>query len=304
MTRRVPGSPVYQAEKALKPGFASGQDRHEAKAKGTAKRKIFSRSTMETYLTDIADLIEWVRAEYGVKDADQMTSEHARAYLDSLAARNLSGGYLSRKRSAIAKYCQIKYGTRWDLGGTWHSDARPEWAYTAEQAEELIANLRAHARDPKIANVVKLQATAGLRILESVHLRASDIDPAHCMIRVEEDTKGGKVRVVRVDPQHQHFLEDMKTQGEHNDKDRQHVFRDRGKPRHGLDKRASRAVAEACDRLQIICYGMHGFRKMFAQQRYAEYRAQGMSDLEARETLMHELGHNDPKEMDSYLVDS
>jgi len=39
-------------------------------------------------------------------------------------------------------------------------------------------------------------------------------------------------------------------------------------------------------------YNFHGERRAFAQSRYKEYRAQGLSDKETRLRLSSELGHN------------
>lgn len=279
------GSPAYQVTQVLNSVFTPGRSRHEDKQRGQAEGRIYGIGTIRAYVEQCTRFAKWARMEYGVRDIRELTPEMAREYIDRLAAKERAGGYLGQVKAAIGKFSIALHGQKWDLGGTWHSDPRPERAYTLEQARAIEADLRLHARDKQVADVVKLQRIAGLRREEAVRLRGHDIDLERCALRADKGTKGGRPREVQVDPQHLKDLETLKERAaQHSDG---YVFQDR----RGLGKRTERAVEEACKRLGIADQGTHGFRGLFAQQRYQEYRDAGMSDRQARLEVAHELGH-------------
>lgn len=279
------GSTAFQVTQALNAIFAPGESRHAAKESGDADGHIYSIGTMRTYVEDGARFARWAKATHDIHDIRELTPEHAREYLDILGRKGRAGGYLGRVQSAIEKLSAALHGAHWDLGKGWHSDAHPERAYTPNDANALIADLRAHARDPQTADVVQLQVVAGLRVNEAVRLRGQDFDVEGCQLRLERGTKGGRMRAVTVDPAHRVFLQEMCDLGiRHSDG---HVFQGRG----SLAGRTERAVNEACKRLGIEDCGTHGFRKTFAQARYVDYLHDNTDDRTARRQLANDLGH-------------
>ncbi len=279
------GSPPYQVTQALNRIFTPGRSRYQDKATGRAEGRIYGIRTMRTYVEDCSRFAKWARDQYGVRDIRQITPEMARAYLDGLAAKERSGGYIARVKAAIGKLSIALHGQKWELGAGWHSDRRPERSYSPVEAKRIEANIRERGRDKQPADVVGLQRIAGLRREEAVRLRGQDIDPKRCIIRVDKGTKGGRPREVRVDPQHRDYLSSLKERAaQHRDG---HVFQGRA----GLGRRTEDAVRYACQRLGIQDRGTHGFRRMFAQERYRKYREQGLGDREARRELARDLGH-------------
>lgn len=280
------GSPAYQVKNALSRLERFGQSRYEDKQRGIAEGGIYSFSTRQVYQRDCSRFAAWAKKTYGVRDIRNLTPEHAQAYLDSLSSRERSGGYLGRIKAAIGKLSIALHGQKWDLGESWHSDRRPERAYTPDQAKQIEANLREHARDKQAADVVHLQRIAGLRVREAVMLRGQDIDPERCVICLKRGTKGGRTREVRVAAEHRGYLQSLEERAErHRDG---HVFQGRG----SLSKRTENAVSLARRRLNLEdSAGTHGFRKTFARQRYREYREAGLTDRQARWRLAGDLGH-------------
>ena len=202
-----------------------------------------------------------------------------------LAAKNRSGGYLGRIKAAISKLSVALTGESWELGEVWHSQRHPERRYSPENARQIVTNLREHARDPQVAEVACLQVIGGLRHQEAVMLRGKDIDADRCVLHLERGTKSGRPRKVLVDKKCRGYLQALKKRaGLHSDG---HVFQSRGR----LGRRVERAVDEACKRLGIQDQGTHGFRGTFANVRYGEYRAAGLSEREARRMLAVDLGH-------------
>jgi integrase len=50
-----------------------------------------------------------------------------------------------------------------------------------------------------------------------------------------------------------------------------------------------------------IWYGTHGLRYNYAQRKMQEYKAEGLSELEAREKVSYKLGHHRPEIINIYL---
>ena len=290
------GSVAYQVTQALKGIFIPGGSRHQDKARGLAGGRIYSFGTMRAYVETGTRFAKWARSRYGVRDIRKLTPSMAREYVDELATKERSGGYLGKVTAAIGKLSIALEGEKWDLGGGWHSDRRPERAYSDVDAGRIVQDLRERARDPQLGDVAELQQAAGLRRREAVQLRGQDIDPGRGVLRLEKGTKGGKVREVLVATEHKGFLQKLKEcAGNHRDG---HVFQGRG----SLAKRLERAVDGACKRLGIRDQGTHGFRGTFAHRRYAAYRGQGLSDRQARRRLAGDLGHGRIEVTYSYVA--
>jgi integrase len=279
------GSPAFQVTQALNKLFSPGESRHAGKARGQAKHRIFSISTMRTYTEDCTRFAKWARETYGVRDIRKITPDMARAYVDELAARERSGGYLGRVASAIKKLAYALHGEEWDLGRGYHSDRRADRAYAPGQPARIERDMRASARYKQTADVVKLQRIAGLRVDEAVHLRGDEIDVDGCKLHLVKDTKGGRPRTVAVDPKHREYLAGLKRRAESRGDGR--VFHDRG----GLARATDNALRAACKRLGIVCMGTHGFRRTWAREQLAAHKARGLDEHAARLALAHDLGH-------------
>lgn len=279
------GSIPYQINHELKAIFVPGESRHAAKERGNSDEHIYSIGTMRTYTLDCNRFAKWGKKTYGIKDIRELTPEHAREYLDRLGREGRSGGYLGRIASAIKKLALTLHGEKWNLGEGWHSDPHPERAYSPSDAQAIIADLRAHARDPQTANVVQLQIAGGLRVNEAVRLKGKNIDVANCRVHLELGTKGGKVRDVDVDPVYREFLQAVHDLGlNHTDG---FIFQGRG----DLAARTERAINAACERLGIADAGTHGNRKTAAHVRYENYLRDHTDDRTARLKLANDLGH-------------
>ncbi len=292
MTKR--GSIKYQATRVLNGVRRYKVSRHELKRKGDADLFITSIETMKDYCRASVGLALWCKRERAVRDIRQITPAMAEEYVQNLCDRELSGGYIGKVVAAIRKFDRAM---RWmkerpksappllseDLRG-WHSDGRPERAYTPEAAERIIAAIPQHTRDPQTVLVARVQRAFGARIREASKLHGDGIDVEGC--RVTLKGKGGKVRTVGVDARWQGFLAELKERAAgHRDG---YVFQGR----RSMAVRTRNAVRQACRHLGEPCYSTHGFRKCYAQEQYRELRAEGLADKEARLDVSRLLGHN------------
>jgi integrase len=304
------GSIVYQVKDTLQQIFVPGTSRDVLKKRGLAGRRITGSTTMEDYVDVGVKFAEYCEETYDIeRRIGNIKPEMAEEYIQGMRDRELSGGYIGKVKAAIRKLDVAMKERGWrdrdapDLlepGGGWHSDRRPERAYTPQQAKNIIADMRERANDPQTADVAELQRIAGLRISEAVMLRGEDIDIDACTVRAVRGTKGGRPRTVDVDNVYADVLTRLKRKAEeHRDG---HVFRGRGHRGQSLAKRTRGSVRHACERLGIACYGTHGFRKTWAQEQYRQLRMQELDDREARCELAEGLGHGRPQVTYSYVA--
>jgi integrase len=301
-------SVTYQVKEALNHIFSPGDSRHDLKARGLDRRRITSINTMRAYVKSCSLFARWCQDQYAVRDINDITPEMAMDYIDELLERELSGGYIGKVSAALRKLdVALRESGAWDHdapallepGGGWHSERRPERAYTPEQAEMIISEMDRIARDRQAPLVARLQRIAGLRITEAVMIRGEDIDPATGILNVDRGTKGGRPRTVTIGSAHRGFLETLCDRAEeHRDG---HVFRDRGHLGQGLARRTGGAVRAACARLDIECYGTHGFRRCWAQARHRQLTLAGADDRSARQAVARGLGHRRIDVTKSYI---
>ncbi len=292
-------SVTYQVKETLKEIFTPGISRHELKSRGIDGDRITGIQTMRDYVKASSLFARWCKKNYGVRDIRRITPAMAAQYITGLHDRELSGGHIGKVKAAIRKLDVAMRKKGWRkknapellvAGGGWHSDRRPERAYTPDQAGQIVGYLREHAKDKQTANVAQLQRVAGLRISEAAMIRGQDIDPRACIVHAVRATKGGRPRMVSIDPQHWFFLEKLEGRAkEHRDG---YVFQGRGSRGESLVRRTQSAVYYACGQLVITSYGTHGFRRCWAQERYQGLRNRGLDDHAARRSVARELGHN------------
>lgn len=303
MSKNNPGSLGYQMMKALQGIFQPGTSRHAAKKHHRDKILITSIGTMRTMSADAHQFARFIRERWpAVKLLEEVRPEMAKAYIESLEDRDVSGGHLGRKVAMIRKLdtaCRIEgifppdappllpYQVEGGPGG-FHSKPKPI-PYTEEQAQAIIQYLE--YIDPEVTQLLKMMWKAGLRVTEAAYLRAQDIDLEKRVIILNEEsnanrTKGGRPRVVEYQAVFSDFFAGLKNSP--NNELTGHLFANR----RGLPDRARQGVRQACAALNIPCLGTHAFRKTFSVENYHLARAQGADDKQALLNTSHQLGHN------------
>jgi integrase len=297
------GSLGYQMMKALQGIFRPGTSRHAAKKHHRNIALITSISTMRSMSADAHQFARFIRGSWSeVKLLAEVRPEMAKAYIQSLKDRDVSGGYIGRKCAMIRKLdaaCRkngifppdapplLPLRSEGGLGG-FHSKPKPI-PYTEEQAHMIIQNLE--IMDPEVAKLLNLMWKTGLRVTEAAYLRAQDIDLENRGIILNEEgnanrTKGGRPRVVEYQVVFSDFFASLI-----NSPDNQltgHLFSNR----RGLPDRARQRVRQACAALNFPCLGTHAFRKAFSVENYHQARSRGADDNQALLATSHQLGHN------------
>jgi len=297
MSRR--GSLGYQMMRALQGIFRPGHSRHEDKKHGRVD-VIRGIRTMRVMCEDAHRFGRYVRAQWPeVREVSQITPAMAQAYIAELTVHKLSRKYLQRVAGSLRKVDLACRKARVFPAESpellplnphqprMRTDLLHPRAYEPGEVEQLLGAIR--ARDPRMADLLKLMWVAGLRISEASYLRAEDIHAEEGWISLETNanhTKGGRPRRVTVQPDHWEFLAAMREVGR--EQADGHLFSDR----RTLVFRACVRVKKTCGQLGIECLGTHGFRKAFAAQEYRRAVEAGRSDRQALLAVSHQLGHN------------
>ena len=133
--------------------------------------------------------------------------------------------------------------------------------------------------NPKAADVLRFQLSAGLRLSEAVMLRSDEVDRAGETVTVKG--KGGRIRTVK--------LLDTTVLKRLDMSQRFPLLRGL---KHNWMREVEELVASACKALDIKSLGTHGFRATAAQKLYDELLPAGTGEREARRHVAEFLGHN------------
>jgi integrase len=221
----------------------------------------------------------------GIRNIHNLECDMGVEYIHYLLDAGYAGGTVGRRRCAIRKMSFSLFGEFWPLPSVPHSPPRPEKVYAPGEVETLLNDMYGRTRHACVPDVVRFQFVTAARIREAVWVQTEDIEPQSGLVRLDKGTKGGRPRLIQVDPEHRPFLRDLKNKAIANADG--YVFQ----KRNPLPGRVYSAVRYACKRTGIVCQGTHGFRKRAARDRLARCLNQGMSEAEAYQALALHLGH-------------
>jgi len=133
--------------------------------------------------------------------------------------------------------------------------------FTNDEANDVLKYIEKYKSEEKYI-IAKLQTETGLRPGEAVNLKARNINlENNTVIMTEKDNmpKGGRPRTIKLDSKFNSVLKKIKG----NKKGETRLF--------STSKRIlEQTVKEACDYLEIVSRGPHGFRGEYAYRRLKE----------------------------------
>ncbi len=297
------GSPKRQAKSIVAMLKKIGQSKHRAKATARAVNEsgskvshrlgIFSHSTAKNYQATYARFFTWARESYGITDAIQLTSEHAREWLTMNIERNLSYDTLQSYASAMEKLpvafktMGIDHDSNWsrviqecrDVGKQALSNDRKSRAF--KQPFRIVEQLTGMSR---IA--ADLQLRCGCRIGEITELKMGRNIVGNNQL-VLTNTKGGLVRTVTVPAQLYDQLNSVIN--EHG------VFR--------IDQKSyALKLKHVAKQLGERWSGTHSLRWNYARNEMFRLEIeQGLSFKDSRHVVSRTLGHRRPEITEWYL---
>lgn len=183
------------------PSFASAIDRYRTHLEAG---RGYSKHTIKGYLTDLADLLDFLELE-GIAQVADIDLEALRAWLYSLSQREMAKSSMARKTAAVRSFTAWLFeqgeldndpGLR--LRTPKANKSLPKVASREAMAEVFSALEAASAEgDPTAIRdllVVELLYATGARVSELSGLNLGDIDESRRLIRVTG--KGNKQRMI------------------------------------------------------------------------------------------------------------
>lgn len=281
------GSVVFEVKQLLTSLEAFGQSRHEAKQRSRksglgAPSGLFSHHTLEDYLKINVRMVKWCRREYGLRTLAGLTQRMVDAYFATRADvaawtwdKELAAFHKLQRAmelQGIGEPLKTPAGRRRRL-----QDRTPIRLVSYSPAE--VEALRAVLPLP-YSLMVWVQWETGGRWTALERLHARDLGPWRLWI----GNKGGKEQWRPISRALHRALaewtEDL--------------------PAHARVFQRSysayyRALAKACQKLDLEKGATHAFRRSFNNQRIDELMRLGLTEKEARRQVGKELGHGDDR---------
>lgn len=260
------------------------------------KTGIHSLGTRDNYLGKMGELGKFVKEEFKVRDMTKITGEHVREFLNYKIEMGVSYSHWSGYACALGKLetalivhaNQHGHGASYDFRNAisqLRNEARAELPrFEGTRNYDSPAKMIAAIDNPSHRLVATIQYESGLRVAGASNIKESQLrglatdkysgKPVGIIAYVG---KGGKAGIAQVSAAlYQKVDTHIKTHGE---------------LRVGTDGYRL-SLKEAAQGSGQSYNGSHGLRWCFAQGRFAELQANGVSYEKALGVVSDELGHN------------
>ncbi|AAR35492.1 hypothetical protein KVP06_10665 [Geobacter sulfurreducens] len=307
------GSPTYQVQQIFdRSGINQiGQSKHDAKQSIRAELNeqgkpcgchelgqnmgIHSYATADAYRDVWRQILEYARAEYGVRDVEKLTDQHVSGFLEQKVSESLAYATFQQYAAATEKLAVALNGYAERHGTGQHYDFHGALKDVRETARELLVRFdgsRAYDRPTDLVAAVGkeshnlaacIQHESGTRVHEHSQIKAEALRGTRVDRFTGEERgyfamegKGGKegLKAVSVET-YQRLEQHIAVHG---------VFTiNEGSYRESL-RRAAEISGQRYE-------GSHGLRWNWAQERYATLQNHGQNELQAMCEVSREMGH-------------
>lgn len=296
-----------QLEYSIKNNMAIGESKHSAKGKSLAYEnnkngKIYSYSTLHSRQDVARNFCNFVKREYGIKNACELKQEYAQAFLNEVCERGATDATLRTYKSqlnAIEKNVNTTFKTaNIRLSGAIvpRNGGSAKIRCNPMKIEHLKLLKDSYKSYSTGQNAVKIGEIGGLRASEICNLRNENVvihDTNKAEILVKNG-KGGRDRRIEVNnPQQVQTLKDLKEHLGNNPITRICPI----KP-DSLERNLERHMLKTVDKLGIPLknyypnQSFHSIRKYFAQAKYDTCRNHGLSIKDSLKAVSVALGHD------------
>jgi integrase len=280
----------YQFQNAIDSNFREGIDKHSLKSSGETFGHVFSYGEKRSLLQIGYEMKNYTKGSFpNIKMVRDIKPEHWNSFLQK-KSETCGQVTLRNYASRIGKLEDLvnkRYGTNVD----WRSDIDIPLSGKAADAQ------RVQSMDPKdfqkimsvcqnstsrAAPAVQLAGVTGARVNELAVLKPGDINVQKCEIALHG--KGGRDRVVSVDPKYLGLLQEIK----------QNSFSEKscfGLKQDSITKFLNRTMVKIGIKKKYPETSIHAIRKMVAQEKWDQLREQGCSKKETMQKISQFLGH-------------
>lgn len=294
----------WQFLNAIENNFKEHMDKHSIKANGQMDgTRIFSYSDRENLRDVASNFSNWMKENHSdIKMVKDIKTEHIQGFLNSKAdscSRKTLEQYCS-KFNKLENLVNNTYGTNASYKGfvvpaTKENTKIRNVAMSKKDFEKLqngFSNSKSSARE-----AIQLSAKLGLRVNETVKLQGRDINLKENTVHINK-SKGGRSRDVPIRNEDKQYFANLKASV-------------------GATERIcpvqsdsiNKAVQRCMERVGISekyqDTSIHSIRKMYAQNEFDRYRAEGMEIDKALGQVSVQLGHSENRLelMKEYVLD-
>lgn len=166
-----------------------GRDKHADKVADAMTGRIYSYNTLKTYIKHCCYFVNWCKSEHGCKTLDEC-KPYVSEWMSTRS--NLSAWTQKLEASALAKIYRVSQS---ELG-----IETPERKRTEVKRSRGEAVRDKHFSVTKNAELVNFAKSTGLRRRELTQIRGDAVfrDGGRWYLRVDEGTKGGRVRIAPI----------------------------------------------------------------------------------------------------------
>lgn len=282
----------WQFLNAIENNFKEGMDKHSIKANGQMDgTRIFSYADRENLKDVASNFSNFMKENYNdVKMVKDIKPEHIQSFLNN-KSNNCSRKTLEQYGSKFNKLENLvnsTYGTNVNYKGFVIPSAKENTkirnvAMSKSDFEKLqngFANSKSSAKE-----AIQLTSKLGLRVSECTKLQGRDINLEKGTVHVA-DGKGGRDRDIPIRAEDKGYFANLKAS-----------VGDRERICPVQSDSINKAVQRTMERVGIADKykdtSIHSIRKMYAQNEFDRYRAEGMEIDKALGQVSVQLGHSE-----------
>jgi len=309
---------IFEASGINQIGESKHQARNEARetlevngesatsANVASQTGIYSYGTAETYLDKWVECGKYAKEEFGIRNMEELSSEHIRSYLESKIEADVAYSTFQGNAAALEKLESAlnMYSDKYDRGNEYsfksavsdtRSTASAELArFDGNRAYDDPRALISALTDSNHQLAASVQLESGVRVNEASKITADqlrgiaqDSHTGKSVGQFDFTGKGGKENIGQMAPETYERLVAYIAE-------------------HGSFQISADQYREdlkgAAERTDQQYNATHGLRWNFAQDRVQELQEHGCGLLEAKGIVSQEMGHNRVEITDHYLA--
>lgn len=287
----------HQASLALKQADGIGTSKHLMKKNGVEEKKIHSFSYKNDLYSVSKELMNYLRSnrfETKINYLRDIKKEHIVSFLESKSTA-CTQTTLDKYRSQI-KTLGIIFNQKYKTINTNYFEVEKVKSlvnydtnrkmFTPIQVDTLndyFKDDRQFKNDLHVS--IFLSSNYGLRVHEVIGLHVKNINLSSMQLRLT-NTKGGRPRTLKIDPDHRKEFEAILKQERTTDKVVAY------KTSKSLNNALYRLKNKLFDPVSVRQKSFHALRKFAAQEKYNTYRLNGFSKKESLGMVSEFLGHS------------
>jgi site-specific recombinase XerC len=260
-----------------------------------------SYKTKEKYQNDTKHFAKFLAKEFRLQNMRNISDKHLEKYVQCMQELKLAPSTIKDRLTAVRFFHDKLDHTRhilspnqkFELERRQFGGVNRAWRDSEYKAFLKLCVLRENDR---MASIAVLARNEGLRIHETLKIDRNAVEKALQKGELTVKGKGGKVRNVPLSQESREMLRERMQEIERGQK----LFVQSGEKTHLVIKQCQNFInrnreyfqeERSRDQGESERISFHGLRHAYAQDRFEEFRKQGLNDYQARLAVSNLLGH-------------